>query len=71
GGSSTDKGLGKTILRSLASYRFDQVFVAVVLVAVLSGLLFVLVDQLGRLAVPWEQTRRRTARHHPPSKEIP
>ncbi len=71
GGVTTDRGLGKTILRSLASYRFDRVFVAVVLIAVLSGLLFVLVDRLGRLAVPWERPSRPARSHRHLVKEHP
>jgi ABC-type nitrate/sulfonate/bicarbonate transport system permease component len=70
GGSTDDKGLGKTILRSLPAYRIDRVFVAVVLIAACSGVLFVLVDQLGRLAVPWERPTRR-ARRTRPAQETP
>ena len=71
GGGSADQGLGKTVMRSLGSYRMDRVFVAVVLVAILSGLLFVLVDVLGRVAVPWERPRRPARSIHRPAKELP
>jgi ABC-type nitrate/sulfonate/bicarbonate transport system permease component len=69
GGGTADQGLGKTVMRSLDSYRMDRVVVAVVLVAVLSGLLFVLVDALGRIAVPWDRARRSTRSSPRPAKE--
>lgn len=71
GGSTDDKGLGKTILRSLPAYRIDRVFVAVVLIAACSGVLFVLVDQLGRLAVPWERPSRAPRASSTLPKETP
>jgi len=71
GGSTDEQGLGKTILRSIPAYKIDRAFVAVVLIAVCSGLLFVLVDQLGRLAVPWERANRRSRAGTVPPKEHP
>ncbi len=71
GGGTADQGLGKTVMRSLDSYRMDRVFVAVVLVATSSGILFVLVDALGRAAVPWDRPRRRARSNLRPPQELP
>jgi ABC-type nitrate/sulfonate/bicarbonate transport system permease component len=46
-------GLGLFIDRSKASFRIDRVFVAIVIVALLSMMLFALVGLLARLASPW------------------
>lgn len=47
------QGLGIFISRSQASFRVDQVFVAIVIVALLSTLIFSLVGAFARLASPW------------------
>ena len=49
-------GLGVFIQRSRKSYDVDQILVAVVVIAVLTGALFLVVDALGRLATPWRRT---------------
>jgi ABC-type nitrate/sulfonate/bicarbonate transport system permease component len=46
-------GLGLFIDRSKASFRVDRVFVAVVIVAALSMVLFGIVGLLARIASPW------------------
>jgi ABC-type nitrate/sulfonate/bicarbonate transport system permease component len=50
-----DRGLGVFIQISKANFRVDRIFVAVVVVAVLSALLFAAVGVLARLASPWRQ----------------
>jgi ABC-type nitrate/sulfonate/bicarbonate transport system permease component len=61
GGSDTDAGLGKTILRAKRNFEVDRIFVAVVLVGLLTALLFVVVDGLARWAVPWQRPSSRLA----------
>lgn len=64
GGSDTQEGLGKTIVRAKRNFQIDRIFVAVVLVSLLTALLFVGVDLLARWAVPWHRpssTRRTRA----------
>lgn len=46
-------GLGLFITRAQTSFRVDRVFVAVVLIALLSMLLFAAVHVAARLATPW------------------
>ncbi len=46
-------GLGIYINRSSAAYRTDQIFVAIVIIAVLSMALFAAVHLLSRWAAPW------------------
>jgi ABC-type nitrate/sulfonate/bicarbonate transport system permease component len=51
-------GIGLFIDRSKASFRVDRVFVAVVIVAVLSMVLFGIVGLLARIASPWRYASR-------------
>jgi ABC-type nitrate/sulfonate/bicarbonate transport system permease component len=60
-----EHGLGVYITRSQASFRVDQVFVAVALVALLSLVLFGLVHLGARLASPWMYVDRREERSSP------
>jgi ABC-type nitrate/sulfonate/bicarbonate transport system permease component len=46
-------GLGLLLTRSQASFRVDQVFVGIALIALVSVALFGTVRMLGRLATPW------------------
>lgn len=50
-------GLGLFIMRSVRAFRVDQIFVAVVVIAVVSILLFAAVHLLARLAMPWQYAR--------------
>lgn len=47
-------GLGLFITRSQTAFRVDRVFVAVVVIAAVSILLFALVHLAARLAMPWQ-----------------
>lgn len=60
GGSDEPKGLGFSIQAWKRSYEIDHIFVAVVLVGVLTALLFVAVDGAARRAVPWQHPDRST-----------
>ncbi len=51
--TGASKGLGIYISRSQASFRVDQVFVAVVIVAVMSTALFLVIGGLARVVSPW------------------
>ncbi len=48
------EGLGIFIIRSQASFRIDQIFVAIAVIALLSIALFVVVHLLARVASPWK-----------------
>jgi putative hydroxymethylpyrimidine transport system permease protein len=49
----SDKGLGVFIMRSFNSYMTDRVFVGILLISVFSIALFLLVDVLERILIPW------------------
>lgn len=49
-----ERGLGIFINRSKSSFRVDRIFVAVVLISIISALLFALVGVAARLASPWQ-----------------
>lgn len=50
-------GLGVYMQRSQSSYRTDQLFVAVIIIAVMGAALFYLTDFLSRLSTPWKSTQ--------------
>jgi ABC-type nitrate/sulfonate/bicarbonate transport system permease component len=52
------EGLGLVMTRAQRSFRTDRVFVAIVVVALVSLALFALVSVLGRLATPWATAAR-------------
>jgi ABC-type nitrate/sulfonate/bicarbonate transport system permease component len=55
-------GLGVFIQRSRKGYEVDQILVAVALVALLTGALFLVVDGLARIATPWQTTTALASR---------
>lgn len=59
GGSS---GLGVFIKRSHDSYNVDRIFVAVVVIGLLTAALFAAVDLAARCASPWQEPDRRRRR---------
>ncbi len=71
--TGAERGLGVFIDRSHSAYRVDQVFAGVIVIAALSVALFVGVDVLGRVLVPWHYRRRlarRSAGTYPPVRTI-
>lgn len=65
GGSS---GLGVFIARSKAAFAVDRIFLAVVIIGVLTAGLFALVDAAARLAAPWQDPDRRRRAPAPRSR---
>jgi ABC-type nitrate/sulfonate/bicarbonate transport system permease component len=55
-------GLGLFITRSQRAFRTDQIFMAVVVIALVSIALFVSVQLLARLAMPWRHTGAKASR---------
>lgn len=53
------KGLGLFMLRASHAYRADRVFAAIIIISVISLLLFVLIELLARLVMPWYYKERR------------
>jgi ABC-type nitrate/sulfonate/bicarbonate transport system permease component len=49
-------GLGLFITRSQRAFRTDQIFMAVVLIALISVALFASVQLLARVVMPWRQS---------------
>ncbi len=57
------EGLGIFIIRSQASFRIDQIFVAIAVIALLSIALFAAVHLLARAAAPWTYTTNNKGEH--------
>lgn len=55
-------GLGLYIARSQRGFRYDQVFVGVAVVALVSMVLFSLVSVLARVVCPWQRRTDRSVR---------
>lgn len=69
-------GLGLFITRSQTAFRADRVFVAVVVIAAVSILLFAMVHLAARLAMPWQYAQPggvsdAPAPRTPPGKDTP
>ena len=56
---ASDEGLGYVILVAQGQFDTPQMFVAIVLLAVLGTILFFLVDLAEKIFLPWHVSRRR------------
>jgi putative hydroxymethylpyrimidine transport system permease protein len=52
-----NSGMGVLLTQAQRSFRVDRVFVATIIIAVVSILLFLLTDLLARLIMPWKSTK--------------
>lgn len=48
-------GLGLLLTRAQRSFRIDRVFVAVAVITFFSVLLYIVIDQISRLLMPWQR----------------
>lgn len=59
--TGASRGLGIYLENSQAAFRVDQVFVGVVVIALLSTALFLVVGGLARLVCPWHAASRKAS----------
>ena len=51
-------GLGVYMTRAKSSYAIDKMFAAILVIVIMSMLLFVLIEAISKLCMPWNKSKR-------------